>query len=61
MYKVYKNLLYFFYLFRQMVASAKEWSSYYWNKGYEYRKENPDGKNVGELGILQVNIQNVFI
>ena len=38
-----------------MVASAKEWSSIYWNKGYTYRKENPDGKKVGEKGILQVN------
>ena len=41
---------------RQIVASAKEWSSIYWGKGYEYRKENPDGKNVGKPGILQVSI-----
>ena len=46
---------------RQIVASAKEWSSIYWGKGYEYRKENPDGKNVGKPGILQVSIQSIFI
>ena len=39
----------------QMIASAKEWSNYYWSKGYNYRKENPSGKKVGELGILQVH------
>ena len=39
----------------QMIASAKEWSIFYWYKGYTYRKENPNGKKVGEEGILQVN------
>jgi len=37
----------------QMIASAKEWSIFYWYKGYTYRKENPNGKRVGEEGILQ--------
>merc|ERR1719222_369768 len=38
---------------RQMLASGKEMSSLYWSKGHEYRKENPDGKKIGDLGVLQ--------
>ena len=42
------------YFISQMVACAKEWSSYYWGRGYEYRKQNPQGKRVGEPGRFQV-------
>jgi len=38
---------------RQLLASAAEWSVNYWRKGYTYRRLNPEGKQVGELGILQ--------
>merc|ERR1719222_91656 len=38
---------------RQLVAVPKEWSFFYWDLAYTYRRENPAGKQIGEPGILQ--------